>query len=85
MRYKPDGQDLVITNGTRRFNRALYGTNTAFRVECGDLPELALFAGKGMGGNFRLGIDNGKTSKWLFEADNIEARYRSGKMIYSIK
>lgn len=85
LRYTPDGQDLVITNGTRRFNRALYGTNTAFRVECGDLPELALFAGKGMGGNFRLGIDNGKTAKWLYQTDNIETRYRSGKMIYTIK
>ena len=85
LRYKPDGQDLVITNGARRFNRALYGTNTAFRVECGDLPELALFAGKGMGGNIRFGIENGNSSKWLYQAENIETRYRSGKMIYTIK
>lgn len=84
LRYHPDGADFVIKNGTLRFNRALYGTNTAFRVECGDLPEFALFAGRGMGGNFRLGLENGKVSKWLFDADHIEARYRAGKMLYTI-
>src|SRR5688572_20170386 len=33
IRYVPDGSDFIIKNGTRRFNRALYGTNTGFRVE----------------------------------------------------
>jgi hypothetical protein len=28
----------VIVNGKKRFKRALYGTNTAFRAEAGDLP-----------------------------------------------
>ena len=40
--YKPDGDDFVLANGKRRFNRALYGGNTAFRAEAGDLPEFAL-------------------------------------------
>ena len=39
LRYHPEGTDFVITNGKRRFVRALYGTNTAFRIEAGDLPE----------------------------------------------
>jgi len=30
LRYHPEGEDIVITNGNRRFTRALYGTNTAF-------------------------------------------------------
>ena len=55
LRYHPEGQDFVITNGERRFNRALYGTNTAFRVEAGDRPEFALYL-PGMGGNLKFGL-----------------------------
>jgi hypothetical protein len=83
MRYHPDGKDFVITNGTHRFNRALYGTNTAFRVEAGDLPEFALYL-PGMGGNLHLGLIQGESSKWLTEAKTIEARYQAGSMSYLI-
>jgi hypothetical protein len=83
LRYRPDGQDFVITNGTRRFNRALYGTNTAFRVEAGDLPEFALYL-PGMGGNLKFGLLAGGQSKWLLKAENITARYRPGKLLYDI-
>ncbi len=38
--YVPEGNSFVLKNGSRKFNRALYGTNTAFRVEAGDLPNL---------------------------------------------
>jgi len=84
LRYKPDGKDFVITNGNRLFTRALYGSNTAFRVEAGDRPEFALYM-PGMGGNFKLGIANGKTSKWLTSAKTITARYNAGSMIYTIE
>lgn len=83
MRYQPDGSAFVITNGTHRFNRALYGTNTAFRVEAGDQPEFALYL-PGMGGNLRLGLVQDNTSKWLTEAKTIEARYEAGSMSYKI-
>ncbi len=82
--YKPEGKDFVCMNPTRRFNRALYGTNTAFRVEAGDLPEFAMYM-PGMGGNFKLGIINGNKSKWLIDAKNIKAIYRPGSMLYEIK
>jgi hypothetical protein len=84
LRYRPDGQDFVIQNGKRRFNRALYGTNTAFRAEAGDLPEFGLYL-PGMGGNLKFGLINGDQSKWLINSSSIEARYRPGSMIYSIK
>jgi hypothetical protein len=84
IRYKPDGGDFVITNGTRRFNRALYGTNTAFRVEAGDLPEFALYM-PGMGGNFKFGLIGPNGNKWLIKADKITARYRPGSMLYEIE
>jgi hypothetical protein len=84
LRYHPDGQDFVILNGKHRFNRALYGTNTAFRVEAGDLPEFALYL-PGMGGNLKFGIVRNDQSKWLINARYIEARYHPGSMIYTIK
>ncbi|SFC28236.1 protein of unknown function [Parapedobacter composti] len=84
IRYLPDGEDFVIRNGTRRFNRALYGTHTAFRVEAGDLPEFALYL-PGVGGNLQLGLVSGTQSKWLIHAEAIEARYRPGMMLYRIE
>lgn len=75
VRYRPEGEDFVITNGTRRFNRALYGTHTAFRVEAGDLPEFALYM-PGLGGNLNLGLTHAKS---------IKAIYRPGSMRYEIR
>jgi hypothetical protein len=75
VRYHPEGTDFVITNGARRFNRALYGTNTAFRIEAGDLPEFALYM-PGMGGNLNLGLTHAKY---------IKASYRPGSMLYEIR
>ncbi|MEH6307964.1 DUF4450 domain-containing protein [Olivibacter sp. CPCC 100613] len=82
--YKPEGEDFVLVQGRRRFNRALYGTNTAFRVEAGDLPEFALYM-PGMGGNLQFVLTNGKEYKKLIDADYIETRYRPGSMLYRIK
>lgn len=82
--YRPEGKDFVTTNGTLRFNRALYGGNTAFRVEAGDLPEFALYL-PGMGGNCKLGIIAGNNSKWLTAAKSIKAIYRPGSMMYEIR
>jgi hypothetical protein len=84
LRYKPEGTGFVITNGNRLFTRALYGTHTAFRIETGDRPEFALYM-PGMGGNFKLGIVSGDSSKWLTAAKTIVARYRAGSMLYSIE
>ncbi len=84
IRYHPDDQDFVIDNGKRRFNRAIYGTHTGFRIEAGDLPEFALYL-PGMGGNLKLGIGNKDASKWLTEAEEIHTRYRPGSMIYEIR
>jgi hypothetical protein len=82
--YKPMGEDFVLVNGSRRFNRALYGGNTAFRAEAGDLPEFALYL-PGMGGNLKFGLIKNGQSKWIIDADKIETRYRPGSMLYTIK
>jgi hypothetical protein len=82
--YKPDGSDFTTINGKRKFTRALYGTNTGFRIEAGDLPEFALYM-PGMGGNFKFGIAVGSKSKWLTEASYVKATYRPGSMLYEIR
>ena len=84
MRYVPDNGDFVIENGNRRFNRALYGSNTGFRVEAGDLPEFALYL-PGMGGNLKFGIGTDEHNIWLIDAEQIIARYRPGSMVYEIR
>ncbi|MFV5692007.1 DUF4450 domain-containing protein [Flavobacterium sp. LT1R49] len=82
--YAPEGNSFVLKNGSRKFNRALYGTNSGFRVEAGDLPEFALYM-PGMGGNFKLGFAKGENSKWITEAKTIDTRYTLGIMYYTIK
>ena len=82
--YKPDKEDFLLVNGKQRFNRALYGGNSGFRAEAGDLPEFALYL-PGMGGNLKFGLIRNDISKWLIDADKIETRYRPGSMIYKIK
>ncbi|HUJ71748.1 MAG TPA: DUF4450 domain-containing protein, partial [Verrucomicrobiae bacterium] len=83
LRYRPEGTDFVIENGTEWFNRPLYGANTAFRVDAGDKPEFSLYL-PGHGGNLRFGIKTATTAKWVFNADKVVARYRPGSMVYEI-
>jgi hypothetical protein len=82
--YVPDGSSFVLKNGTRKFNRALYGSNTGFRVETGDLPEFAMYM-PGMGGNLKFGLVNEKQSKWITQAVKIDTRYVLGTMYYLIE
>lgn len=84
VRYQIEDNDFVIVNGEKRFNRALYGSHTGFRVEAGDIPEFGLYMPR-LGGTMRLGISNAQNSKWLIDADRVETRYRPGSMIYSIQ
>jgi hypothetical protein len=84
MHYQPQGKDFVLYKGTRKFNRALYGANTAFRVETGDLPEFAMYM-PGMGGNCKIGIITNGKSKWITTANQIKTVYSPGTMMYQIK
>ncbi|MCC9135596.1 DUF4450 domain-containing protein [Pontibacter silvestris] len=84
LRYRPQGSDFVIVNGTKRFNRALYGTGTAFRVETGDLPEFLMYM-PNKGGNLKMGIATAEGNKWLIDAAHIKAIYNPGAMRYEIK
>jgi len=84
LRYTPDHGDFVIENGGEFFNRPLYGTNTAFRVDAGDRPEWSLYL-PGRGGNLRLGLVAADGSvRWLHEAARIVTRYRPGALRHEI-
>ena len=83
LRYRPADREFAIENGPHRFNRPLYGSNTAFFVQGGDLPEFLLSL-PGKGGTLRLGIAHTDAAKWLPEADRVVARYAGGAMHYQI-
>ncbi|NIJ21060.1 hypothetical protein FHS95_002752 [Sphingomonas naasensis] len=86
LRYRPDREGgFVIENGTERFNRPLYGGNTAFRVDGGDAPEFVLYL-PGRGGNLRLAVEQrGHAPWWLHEARSIVTRYLPGELRYEIR
>ncbi|PWK29199.1 uncharacterized protein DUF608 [Arcicella aurantiaca] len=85
LHYSPThGKGFRCENPKQKFNRALYGSNTAFRVETGDFPEFAMYL-PGMGGNCKIGLINEGKSKWISEAKNIETIYEDGAMFYQIK
>jgi hypothetical protein len=100
LRYLPDGTDFVIENSREFFNRPLYaydspplgngdeemssGRSRGFRVDAGDMPEFSLYL-PGRGGNLRLGLRTNAGAKWLFDAEQVTARYRPGSMRYEIR
>lgn len=83
LRYTPDGEDFLIVNGNKKFNRALYGGHTAFRVETGDVPEFALYLPR-LGGTLSFYITVNGKKKSLNDAQTIECRYRAGSRLYTI-
>ncbi len=84
LRYKPYNDGFEIVNGTSRFTRALYGTNTAFRLETSDMPEFGFFM-PNMGGNLQLGLITDKKSIWLNDTEYIKSIYYPGTRVYEIK
>jgi hypothetical protein len=83
LRYRPDGQDFLIENGTGHYNRPLYGPHTAFRVDASDRPDFAFYLPR-KGGRLQLGFVSPKGSRWLTEAERVQGRYRSGAMVYDV-
>jgi len=84
LRYQPEGDAFVISNGAEHFNRPLYGGNTAFRVDGGDKPEFVLYL-PGRGGNLRFAMRTGQRIAWLHDAASIRTVYRPGELVYEIR
>ncbi len=69
--YLPQGESVYAINGKARYNRALYGAHTGFRMECSDYPTFGIYL-PGMGGHLTL-----KPAE-----TNCKATYTAGKMHY---
>lgn len=83
LRYRPDGEEFVIVDGERRFNRALYGVPGPGRVEGGDQPRFSLYL-PGKGGTLWVGMRGADGSRWAHEAERVETRYLPGELRYEI-
>ena len=81
LNYWPEDGDFVTRNGKNRFTRALYGGNTAFRLETSDGLEFGLFM-PNMGGNVTMTFRDERKQIVDYE---IEARYRAGQRIYRVE
>lgn len=84
LRYTPDGEDFVITNGDKRFTRAIYGTNTGFRFETSDFPEFGLYMPH-LGGSLYMAIQTPSRTTWIKDMEFIESRFKSGQRTYILK
>ena len=71
LHYIPDGGSVVCVDGVHRYNRALYGAHSGFRVECSDTPVFGIYL-PGMGGNVSISLPPGRCL----------ARYTPGRMDY---
>ena len=81
--YYPDGRDIVCQDGDKRYNRALYGSYTEYRLETSDRPIFAVYRSKAHKNiRFRL-TANGKTTL-LEQTTHAEARYNAGKRVYKL-
>lgn len=84
LRYRPEGKEFVITNGDKRFTRAIYGTNTGFRFETSDFPEFGLYMPR-LGGSVYMALSTPSDLVWINELASIESRFRSGERKYTVR
>ena len=84
LRYKPEGEYFVGKNGDKRFTRAIYGTNTGFRFETSDYPEIGLYMPR-LGGSIYIALQTADTTVWMKDLSSIESRFRSGERRYIIQ
>lgn len=82
--YYPQGNSIVSKNGKNRFTRAIYGTNTPFRFETSDFPEIGMYM-PNLGGSLYFALKKGEAYVWLKDLASIEAAYEAGKRYYTLK
>lgn len=84
LRYLPDGEYFVNRNGDKRFTRAIYGTNTGFRFETSDYPEIGLYMPR-LGGSVYMAVETPDTTVWVKDLALVESRFRSGERVYVLE
>ncbi len=70
--YEPEGRSAVCVNGSARYNRALYGAHSGFRMECSDTPVFGIYLPT-MGGHLEFSLPEG----------DCRAVYTPGRMDYT--
>lgn len=83
LRYTPDGEYFVNRNGDKRFTRAIYGTNSGFRFETSDFPEIGFYMPR-LAGSVYMAIETPDTTVWVKDLESVESRFRSGERIYTL-
>ncbi|PKO23853.1 MAG: hypothetical protein CVU38_01915 [Chloroflexi bacterium HGW-Chloroflexi-1] len=85
VRYVAEGREIVGRNGTYFNNRPLYcEPQTEAVVLAGDRPLVRLIATPYIHGAFALGILRGADGKWLHDYEEVESRYRCGRMTWRV-
>lgn len=77
MQYEPKDGAFYSRNGKNRFTRALYGSNTDYRIETSDRPIFAIFKHKNYR-NLRLYVGDVQ----LDETQQCESSYKDGMRTY---
>jgi len=77
--YHPDGDAIVIRNGTRWDNRPLYCNQRQMVVNAGEMPGLS-----GALGTLRVAVRRGDVQRQLDQCGERVARYRPGRMEWEV-
>lgn len=81
--YWPEGDEIVCINGNNRYTRAIYGSNTLYRLETSDRPVFATYD-KANNRNIRFWLVVNGTSVPLDSTTYCKAYYRGGIRRYEL-
>lgn len=84
LQYTPEGRDFVSINGENRYTRALYVSESPFRLETSDRPIFGVFM-KGYLKNISIDLSVNDSVKPLESFSFCESRYTPGMRSYTIK
>ena len=80
LRYHPEGEAIVCTNGGSDFNRPICCNQIWPVVYIGDRPRWAGLDFNGVFGHLDLALHRGSDTVWLHNFKNITSRYLPGRM-----
>ncbi|MFA6109178.1 MAG: hypothetical protein WDA75_10440, partial [Candidatus Latescibacterota bacterium] len=83
LRYEAEGHEIVGRNRTCLNNRPLYCKDHGV-VLAGDRPFLRLITDRGVAGVWAAALLRGGTGRWLHEWDQVESRYRCGRISWRV-
>ena len=83
MNYYPDQGQIVCVNGSNRYTRALYGSNTRQRLETSDRPVFASYD-RDNSLNICFLIESNGRLQPLDSTSFCEARYEGGQRSYTL-